>query len=183
MIVALRVAGLDPRTLAVGGAFTAVIVGLAAQQTLGNVIAGTVLLSARPFRVGDRVRLQGGGLAGQAEGVVSELGLLYTTFAQGDDHMLVPNSVVLSVGDRAAARARRRRPARPLPGAHDPAGGAGAARRPRRRPRRASAPRVRLEELDGDEVVMRIAAVPENAADGPRLAGEVLDAVGAQAAA
>ena len=47
-------------TLAVGGAFTAVIVGLAAQQTLGNLFAGTVLLSARPFRVGDRVRLQGG---------------------------------------------------------------------------------------------------------------------------
>ena len=30
-LVALRVAGLDPRTLAVGGAFTAVILGLAAQ--------------------------------------------------------------------------------------------------------------------------------------------------------
>ena len=44
-----------------------------------------VLLSARPFRVGERVRLQGGGLAGQIEGVVSSLGLLYTTFAQGDD--------------------------------------------------------------------------------------------------
>ena len=68
IIVALRVAGLDPRTLAVGGAFTAVIVGLAAQQTLGNLIAGTVLLSARPFRVGERVRLQGGGIAGQIEG-------------------------------------------------------------------------------------------------------------------
>ena len=43
---------------------TAVVAGLAAQQTLANVIAGTVLLSARPFRVGERVRLQGGGLAG-----------------------------------------------------------------------------------------------------------------------
>jgi len=81
-LVALRVAGLDPRTLVVGGAFTAVIIGLAAQQTLGNLFAGMVLLSARPFRVGERVRLQGGGLAGQLEGVVSSLGLLYTTFAQ-----------------------------------------------------------------------------------------------------
>ena len=97
IIVALRVAGLDPRTLAVGGAFTAVIVGLAAQQTLGNLIAGTVLLSARPFRVGERVRLQGGGIAGQIEGIVSSLGLLYTTFAQGDDQVMVPNSVVLNV--------------------------------------------------------------------------------------
>src|ERR1035437_1856709 len=47
---ALRVAGIEAKTLALGGAFTAVILGLAAQQTLGNLIAGTVLLSARPFR-------------------------------------------------------------------------------------------------------------------------------------
>src|SRR4051794_19197011 len=76
---ALRVAGLDPGTLALGGAISAVVIGLAAQQTLGNLIAGLVLISVRPFKVGDRVRLQAGGLAGQVEGVVSELGLLYTT--------------------------------------------------------------------------------------------------------
>src|SRR5882672_2380136 len=67
LIVALDVAGLDPTTLALGGAVTAVVLGLAAQQTLGNVFAGTVLLSARPFRVGDRIRLQGGGLAGSTD--------------------------------------------------------------------------------------------------------------------
>ena len=104
VLVALRVAGLDPRTLVVGGAFTAVIIGLAAQQTLGNLIAGTVLLSARPFRVGDRVRLQGGGIAGTIEGVVSSLGLLYTTFASGDDQIMVPNSVVLNVAGLVSAR-------------------------------------------------------------------------------
>ncbi|HEY2631417.1 MAG TPA: mechanosensitive ion channel family protein [Solirubrobacteraceae bacterium] len=105
-VVALSVAGVDPRTLALGGAFTAVIVGLAAQQTLGNVIAGTVLLSARPFRVGDRVRLQGGQIAGQIEGTISSLGLLYTTFATEEGSILVPNSVVLSV----AVLAKERRP-------------------------------------------------------------------------
>src|SRR6201990_3217899 len=59
VLIALRIAGLGPRTLALGGAFTAVVVGLAAQQTLGNLLAGMVLLSARPFRVWERVRLQG----------------------------------------------------------------------------------------------------------------------------
>jgi small-conductance mechanosensitive channel len=93
---ALRIAGLQPEALAVGGAITAVVFGLAAQQTLGNLIAGLVLISARPFRVGDRVRLQAGGLAGQLEGVVASLGLLYTTFAQGDDSIMVPNNIVLS---------------------------------------------------------------------------------------
>src|SRR3954466_13135604 len=58
VLIALRIAGLGPRTLALGGAFTAVVVGLAAQQTLGNLFAGMVLLSARPFRVGERVNLQ-----------------------------------------------------------------------------------------------------------------------------
>src|SRR3954468_14890604 len=74
-LFALRAAGLQPETLAVGGAITAVVFGLAAQQTLGNLIAGMVLISARPFKVGDRVRLQAGGLAGQIEGVVASLGL------------------------------------------------------------------------------------------------------------
>ena len=179
IIVALRVAGLDPRTLAVGGAFTAVIVGLAAQQTLGNLIAGTVLLSARPFRVGERVRLQGGGIAGQIEGIVSSLGLLYTTFAQGDDHVMVPNSVVLNVAivplrepDGVDLRAR-------LPADVTPLEVQQVLESAIQTPVR-SQPRITLEELDGDEVVVRISATPERPSDGPRLASEVLEAVAAQ---
>ncbi len=113
LLVALRVAGIQAHTLALGGAFTAVILGLAAQQTLGNLFAGTVLLSARPFRVGERVRLQGGPLAGQLEGTVSSLGLLYTTFATGEDSIMVPNSVVLNVAVLPLQRARGGQPARP----------------------------------------------------------------------
>lgn len=97
LIVALSLVGVPSGTIALGGAFTAVIVGLAAQQTLGNVIAGIVLLSARPFRVADRVRLQGGQVAGQIEGTVSSLGLLYTTIVTDDGPIMVPNSAVLNV--------------------------------------------------------------------------------------
>jgi small conductance mechanosensitive channel len=43
-------------------------------------------------------------------------------------------------------------------------------------------PKIALEELDGDEVVVRISATPERPADGPRLATEVLEAVGAHTA-
>src|SRR4051794_22929297 len=68
ILVSLRIAGLTPRTLAVGGAVTAIVLGLAAQTTIGNVFAGLLLLSVQPFRVGDRVRLQAGNLAGQIEG-------------------------------------------------------------------------------------------------------------------
>jgi small conductance mechanosensitive channel len=176
VLVALRVAGLDPRTLAVGGAFTAVILGLAAQQTFGNLFAGLVLLSARPFRVGDRVRLQGGGLAGQIEGVVSSLGLLYTTFSDGEDQIMVPNNVVLAVA------------VVPL---HEPAG---VDLRARLRPGvtpvdiqllleetietpMRDKPRVALEEIDGDETVVRIGVSPENPTEGARLSSEVLRAL------
>jgi small-conductance mechanosensitive channel len=180
-VVAGRIAGVDPRTLAVGGAFTAVVVGLAAQQTLGNLIAGMVLLSARPFRVGDRVRMQGGGLAGTVEGVVSSLGLLYTTLADGDDQIMVPNSVVLSVAIvplREPAGVDLR--ARLRPGV-TPSDIQRLLEETLMTPVRGE-PHVTLEELDGDEVVVRIQAVPENASDGPRLASEVLSAVAGETA-
>jgi small conductance mechanosensitive channel len=177
-LFALRAAGLQPETLAVGGAITAVVFGLAAQQTLGNLIAGMVLISARPFRVGDRVRLQAGGLAGQIEGVVASLGLLYTTFAQDRDSIMVPNNVVLTAAivplrEPASVdlRARLRPDVRPSDlqalleeNVQTPV---------------RSEPHISLEEVDRDEVIVRIAATPLSESDGPRLADEVLAAIGA----
>ncbi len=87
---------LEPQTLAVGGAFTAVVVGLAAQQTLGNVIAGMVLLSARPFRVGERVRLQAGAVGGHGRGHGQLAGPAVHDARAGDDRILIPNNVVLA---------------------------------------------------------------------------------------
>src|SRR3954469_1046946 len=113
VILALRIAGVTAATLAVGGAFTAIVLGLAAQQTLGSLFAGIVLQSTRPFRVGERVRLVGGALAGSIEGTVSSLGLFYATLVQGADRLQVPNSVLISLvvvplrePDRVDVRAR-----------------------------------------------------------------------------
>ena len=176
LLVALRVAGIEARTLALGGAFTAVVLGLAAQQTLGNVIAGTVLLSARPFQVGDRVRLQGGQLAGQLEGTISSLGLLYTTFAKGEDSIMVPNSVVLNVAvlplrepEAVNLRARLR------PGM-TPSDLQVLLEKALTTPLR-GVPRITLEELDGEAVVVQIAATPLRAAEGRQLASELLGVV------
>jgi small-conductance mechanosensitive channel len=74
VLVAFRFAGLPIATLALGASFTAVVVGLAAQQTLGNVLAGVVLLAARPFQIGDRVRFAGFGM--DVEGTIVGHGLL-----------------------------------------------------------------------------------------------------------
>jgi small conductance mechanosensitive channel len=177
-LFALRVAGLQPETLAVGGAITAVVLGLAAQQTLGNLIAGTVLISARPFKVGDRVRLQAGGLAGQIEGVVASLGLLYTTLAQDRDSIMVPNNVVLTAAivplrEPAAVDLRAR-----LRPDVKPSDLQALLEENVRTPTR-SDPHISLEEIDRDEVIVRIAAAPLAESDGPRLADEVLAAIGA----
>jgi small-conductance mechanosensitive channel len=176
ILFSLRVAGLQPGTLAVGGAFTAVIVGLAAQQTIGNLIAGMVLLSARPFRVGDRVRFQAGAIAGMLEGVVSSLGLLYTTLAQGEDRAMVPNSVVLGAAvvplrEPAAVDLRARLGAGVQPSAIQKLLDESVTVPTRSRPH------IGLEEMDADEVVVRIAATPESGKDGPKLADEILAAV------
>ena len=176
LVVALRIAGLKADTLLAGGAFTAIIVGLAAQQTLSNLFAWLVLISTRPFRVGERVRLQGGPLAGQMEGIVGNLGLFYTTLVDGADRILVPNNTVLQIGviplrepERVELRARFDADTTPT----------GVQRIleesitvDTRYP-----PQISLEELDRDEVVIRIVATPQNPSEGARLASEVLAAV------
>src|SRR4051812_20311883 len=176
LVVALRTAGLDPRTLAVGGAFTAVVLGLAAQNTLGNVLAGLLLLSARPFRVGDRVRFQAGGLAGQVEGVVMSLGLLYVTLAQGEDTIMIPNNVamasaVVPLREPASVDLRAR-----LKPDVKPSELQTFLEQKVETPTR-SHPHISVEEVDDEEVIMRVNAVPEIDREGPKLADEILAAI------
>jgi small conductance mechanosensitive channel len=136
-----------------------------------------VLLSARPFRVGDRIRLQAGPLAGQIEGTVVSLGLLYTTLANGEDRIMVPNNVVLSsavvpLREPAAVDLRARLDADVKPTKieelledrvtvatrHDP--------------------HIDLEEFDGEEVVVRVSVTPVDSDAGAQLADEVLGVLG-----
>jgi small conductance mechanosensitive channel len=175
-IVAARIAGLDAGTLAAGGAFTAILLGLAAQQTLGNLFAGLVLLSNRPFRVGERVRLVGGAMAGNVEGIVSSLGLFYTTLVSGADRTMVPNSVLLQLAivplrepNRVEMRARFAATTTPAELQRRLSGSVSV---PLRYP-----PDIVLEELDRDEVVVRITATPLDPDDGAELAAEVLEAI------
>jgi small conductance mechanosensitive channel len=174
LLIALAVAGAKPGTLIAGSAFTAVVLGLAAQQTLGNLIAGLVLLSARPFRVGERIRLQAGAVGGTAEGVVSSLGLLYTTLARGDDRMMIPNNVVLSAAvvplrepDAVDVRVRLTQGVRPT---HVQALLDDQIATPTRSPAK-----VLLQEVDGEDVVVRVQATPERAVDGAKLADEIIE--------
>jgi small conductance mechanosensitive channel len=173
VVIALRIAGVRPEALAVGGAFTAVIVGLAAQQTIGNLFAGIVLQGTRPFRVGERVRLTGGPMAGSVEGTVSSLGLFYTSFVNGADRMMIPNGVLLTLAvmplrepQQVDLRARFDSDVSPAAIQERLASSVTVATR--------YPPRISLEEIDRDEVVLRIAATPDRPADGAKLAEEIL---------
>ena len=86
-----------PQVRAVAGALLAssailgVILGLASQQTLGNFIAGILIATTQPVRIGDRVSYA------DEHGIVEEIGLTYT-FIRTDDRrrLVVPNSKLAS---------------------------------------------------------------------------------------
>jgi small conductance mechanosensitive channel len=176
VLTAFAVGGISLQALAVGGGFAAVVFGLAAQQTLGNLFAGMVLLSARPFRLGERVRLQAGVLAGSIEGVVSSLGLLYTTLSRGDERIMIPNTSVLS------ATVMPLREPNPVDVKVTLGSGVSlthvqAILDTNISVDTRSAPSVLLEEIAGDSVVVRVRAIPERSSDGARLADEVIAAL------
>jgi small-conductance mechanosensitive channel len=86
-----------PQVRAVAGGLLAstailgVIIGLASQQTLGNFIAGLLIATTQPVRIGDRVTYA------DESGVVEEIGLTYTFIRTGDQRRLVvPNNKLAS---------------------------------------------------------------------------------------
>ncbi len=96
LVITLLLFGVDVSQLVLGGAVTTVFLSIAAQQALGNVFAGLVLVFARPFRVGDAIRLQAGALGGTLDGIVTDIGITYMRFSTDGRVMSIPNSQVLN---------------------------------------------------------------------------------------
>lgn len=103
IIVVILVVGLFSALLAIpevravaGGllastAILGIILGFAAQRTLGNFIAGLLIALAQPVRIGDRVEYEG------SQGVVEEIGLTYTFIRATDRRrIVVPNEKLAS---------------------------------------------------------------------------------------
>jgi small-conductance mechanosensitive channel len=68
-----------------------IVVGFAAQRTIGNFIAGLLIAFSQPIRLGDRVELDG------LTGVVEEIGLTYTFIRLEDnDRLVIPNERIAS---------------------------------------------------------------------------------------
>ncbi|HET9187406.1 MAG TPA: mechanosensitive ion channel family protein [Acidothermaceae bacterium] len=111
-VVLLGLLAVRVQSVLLSGAIGSVVIGLAAQQSLGNAFAGIVLLISRPFVVGDYITFRSGGLGGQYDGEVTGITLMFTTLQTTDGPINFPNSAVLS----AAATGRRSKPQNSSPG-------------------------------------------------------------------
>jgi small-conductance mechanosensitive channel len=81
--------------LLAGASVASVVIGLAAQSTLGNLVAGIAITIYRPFRLGDT--LQVATPTGTDIGTVELISLGYTTLRAAAGHLIVlPNSSAAS---------------------------------------------------------------------------------------
>ncbi|KTG08654.1 hypothetical protein AUR64_18485 [Haloprofundus marisrubri] len=91
-LVGLVVIGLltnDIGNLLVGAGFLGIVVGMAARQTLGSVLAGFVLMFSRPFEIGDWVEI------GESEGIVTDISIVTTRLQTFDgEYVMIPNDDV-----------------------------------------------------------------------------------------
>ena len=91
------VLGVSAQHLLIGAGLAGVILGIAAQQSLGNIFAAVVLLVARPFVVGENIRIRSG-VVGVLDVKVLGIGVTYVTVRTEDGTLKIPNSVVLASG-------------------------------------------------------------------------------------
>jgi small conductance mechanosensitive channel len=81
----------DPVIAASLSTISGLVIGFAASNLIGNVIAGIYLAITRPFRIGDRIKVFDG------DGRVSDIGLLYTRLLlDNGDEMLASNSSMVT---------------------------------------------------------------------------------------
>ena len=86
-----------PQVRAVAGGLLAssavigIVVGFASQRTLGNFVAGLLIAFTQPLRLGDSVAVD------DTEGVVEEIGLIYTFVRiENGDRLVIPNETLVS---------------------------------------------------------------------------------------
>jgi small-conductance mechanosensitive channel len=88
--------GIDLSAYLVSLGVTAIVIGFAAQATIGNLIAGMLVFISKPFRRGDYVRVNITGAP--IEGKLDEISLLRSRIITNDGVSIsVPNTVMLAV--------------------------------------------------------------------------------------
>jgi small conductance mechanosensitive channel len=104
VLVVLGIWNVDPSQLLLGAGAAGVVIGLAARQTLGAVLAGFVVLFSRPFDLGDWV------VIGEKEGIVTDISVFNTQIRTFDDeYVMIPNDIVTDTEIRNRSRKGRLR--------------------------------------------------------------------------
>lgn len=87
-ITALGTIGVDVSALVAGLGLTGFALGFALQDIVANTLAGVLILTYRPFRRGNYIRVGG------HEGTVVDIDLRYTTLRTEGQRVLIPNSTL-----------------------------------------------------------------------------------------
>ncbi|MGH2639880.1 MAG: mechanosensitive ion channel family protein [Rhabdochlamydiaceae bacterium] len=108
IVVVFGLLGFNLTSALIGAGFLGIVLGLAAQQVLGNIFAGILLLGSRPFEIGERLTIVTStyGLLGQSyphehllngfTGVVEDVGIFFTKVRFDDGTPAVfPNSSII----------------------------------------------------------------------------------------
>jgi MscS family membrane protein len=89
VLVTLDNVGFNIRTLLAGVSISGLALGLAAQDTVGNLFGAAAVFVDKPFKIGDFIRMADG------EGTVEEIGLRSTRIRNPDGHIItVPNKTM-----------------------------------------------------------------------------------------
>lgn len=91
LFVTLGIWGIDMTGLLAGAGFMGIVVGLAAQETLGNIISGLLMMFSRPFEIGDWIEVTG------YSGIVEDISIMQTRIKTFDGEVIaIPNSLISS---------------------------------------------------------------------------------------
>ncbi len=104
LIVAATAFGLEPGALATGLGLTSLALGFALKDILSNFVSGLLILTLRPFQLGDQI------VIGETEGTVERIELRATQIRTYDGRrVLVPNADTFTsrVTNNTAAPVRR----------------------------------------------------------------------------
>ncbi len=102
-LIALRAMGVEPGSILTTSALLTAVVGLALQDTLGNLVSGLALQMQRPFDVGDWIEVEGGN-----SGQVTEVTWRATSIMTLDQvEVIVPNATLAKAAIRNYSRPSR----------------------------------------------------------------------------
>ena len=90
LITSLGTFGINVSALVAGLGLTGFALGFALKDVVSNLIAGSIILLHRPFKINDIISIVG------HEGKVIKIDLRYTTIESEDKKVLVPNSILFT---------------------------------------------------------------------------------------